>query len=46
MVPGQDAPFGVRRARIRILVLLHMGSVALVQDTEAWGLQKFRKKLP
>lgn len=46
MVPGegrepgavQDAPTGVRQTRVRILALLHIGSVALVWDTEAWGL--------
>lgn len=36
---GQDAPFGVRQVRVRILALLHMGSVAWVQRPEAWGLQ-------
>lgn len=42
VVPGQVAPFGVRQAQVRILAGLHIGSVVLVQDTEAWGLQTDR----
>lgn len=38
-MPGKDAPFRVRQAWVRILALLHVGSVAWVQRPEAWGLQ-------
>lgn len=38
-MPGQDAPFRVRQAQVRILALLYMDSVAWVQRPEAWGLQ-------
>lgn len=39
-MPVQDAPFRVRETRFRILALLHSGSIALVWDTEVWGLPR------
>ena len=40
MVPGQEASFEVTQAWVRILVLLPMGSVTSVWDTELGGSQR------